>query len=540
MAETDLGKLALTLLQEARSQKSQFESDLREAYFFAAPHRGRAMNSQNRNVGRLFDQGDLDTSIAMVLCDDFVTLIMNTFMPENEAWAVRKPGPWLKDDVIRQEVEEQASEADKQIFAAINASMFHSECAKGFKPDLPIGTVGMWIDDPRPWGAVACQAVPLHELEVALGPDGNIDFRAHVRHVRNRELEYYLKGATLPPSIMAMKRDRPNHTSVVQRCFWRDWSVDGDVVWQYVCLVGKEVVQQAQLRGYGSCPLIVGRFDPCPEWALGWGPLLKSLPEIRQYESIERGWADHVDLALRPPVSLPDDSFTNFEGGIETGTGYPIRPGTEGAIKNIYDAPPANVAVYDQQNREAVLRKMFYLDWPEQQGKTPPSASQWLDQVTMSLRRIGTPGQPFWREFCGEAFMRFAFIMEKRGAIKPVEVDGKSITLEPYNPAARAVEANEVAAGARFMEIGGQGFPEEFKMEVDGSKSLRNFAKKLGALKIIEFRSDEDKQAAIEGITQLMGGAVPGAPEIGGQPQVAPEPVSRPDLEQRNYMTGRA
>ena len=102
----------------------------------------------------------------------------------------------------------------------------------------------------------------------------------------------------------------------------------------------------------------------------------------------------------------------------------------------------------------------------------------------MALRRIGMPGLPFWKEFCAEVFMRFALICERRGAIKPAAVDGKRVSLVAYNPAFRAVEANDAAAAARFMELAGQGFPEEYKMEVDGSATMHALAEKLGRQKL--------------------------------------------------------
>ncbi len=532
-----MGKEALTRLQEARTGKSPHEQDIKEAYFFAAPHRARAMNSEVAKGAKPNDDVICDTSFAVELSGDFITLIMNTFMPEAEAWATRKPG-WTIPDAAKDQVQKEVETGDKVIFEAINSSNFHAECAKGFDPDLPIGTVAIWIDDVAPWAPIQCQAVPLHELEIALGPDGNIDFRAMIRHTRNRAIPAVLKGVEIPDVIKAKIAKQPNHTSIIRRCFWRDWSVMEDVVWNYVVLINNEPVDFKELRGVGACQLIPGRFGPSPEWPFGRGPLLKALPDLRQYEELSRGRTDHSGMSLRPPISFPDDSFVNLQDGVEMGMAYPIRPGTGDDIKPLYNPPPVNAALYDLQDRETRLKRMFFLDMPEQQGKTPPSASQWLDQVTMSLRRIGTPGQPFWREFCAEVFLRFAYICEKRGVIKPVQVDGKTIALIPYNPAARAIEQNEVAAFARFVEIGGQAFPEEFKAYTDGEKSLDNLAKKIGADKIREKRDPEQMQGAVGMISQLMGGAVPGAPAMGGTPMPQPGMETAP-IENRNYISGK-
>lgn len=535
-----LGKAALSYIQDSRTHKTDFEKDFKEGYFFAAPHRARAMHSEAPKNTPTEDEALCDTSFAVELSEDFVTLILNTFMPEHEQWAKREPGMDIPG-VAREKALADIEESDTAIFKAISASNFHAECAKGFMPDLAVGTVAMWIEDKGVWAPLHCQAVPIHELEICLGPDGSVDFRAVVSHVKMKHVKQHLPKIALPKEVEDRIGRQPNGKTVIRRCFWRDWSETTKIVWQYVAMVGDKAVHAARLEGPGSCPLIVGRFGPCPEWSWGRGPLLKSLPDLRQYEALVRDRTDHSELSLRPPVGVPDDSFTNFEGGIEPGMAYAIRPGTGGDIKKIYDPPPVNAAVYDQQDREVRLKRMFYLDWPEQRGKTPPSASQWLDQVTESLRRIGTPGIPFWKEFAAEVFNRFAWLLEKRRTIEPVMVDGKMIPLIAYNPALRAIEQNEVAAFARFAEIGGQAFPEEWKIKTDGGLTLETLARKIGANKIWVQRKAEDVQNAVDLMAPLLGGATPGAPMVGGAPM--PDPaggaVSAP-IENRNYITGRS
>src|SRR6266581_354778 len=87
---------------------------------------------------------------------------------------------------------------------------------------------------------------------------------------------------------------------------------------------------------------------------------------------------------------------------------------------------PANYA-YEQKLKK--LRKLFYVDLPEQTGDTPPTLGQWLDEMARAQRRIGTPGLPFWREGPAKIFLRFKYLLEKQGAIQPVKVDDKTVAL---------------------------------------------------------------------------------------------------------------
>jgi len=501
----ELEKQANMRLEDCRKQKAHFELDMREGYFFAAPHRSRSVSSRSPVTYRPKDNGELNTSFASELCGDFSTVMINTFMPEAEQWAKRQAGIDIPA-AAKDQVNQQAQDGDRIIFDGITASNFYSECAKCFTPDLALGTVAVWIEDARPHDPIMCQAIPAHELEISLGPNGQIDTRFHVRHTKNSYLKALIPNIALPALIEANIKNKPEEKVELRRGFWRDWSDLNAVRWFYVVMIGKTLVKTEELVGNGSCPLVVGRFNPAPEWAWGWGVLLQALPDLRSLDSLCGGKIDNVDMALRPPIAIPDDSMANFEEGIESGMAYPVRPGSETAIKNLYNAPSPQTAIYDLQEAKSAIKRLFFLDWPEQRGDTPPSATQWLDQMTMAQRRIGTPGLPFWREFCFEAYLRFQYLLEKRGTLKKIQVDGKSIALLPYNPAQRAADQQDVAQAGRAIEMLGQAFPEEWKIAVDGNTTIVNIVKALGANKLIEMRKPDDVKAAIGQLSQLTGG----------------------------------
>jgi hypothetical protein len=253
--------------------------------------------------------------------------------------------------------------------------------------------------------------------------------------------------------------------------------------------------------------------------------MIKALPDLRSLDELAMKKIKAIDMLLMPPTGYPDDSFTHIEAGLEAGMAYPIRPGSEGAIKNIYDPPPQDAAIFLTQDLEQRLRRLFFLDWPQQRGDTPPTATQWLDEMTKAQQRIGTPGYVFWTEFCGGTVSRFQYILEKQGAIKPPALDGKSVSLVPYNPAQKAAEQQEVAQASRAIEIGAQAFPEEWKAAVDGTATIKKLVQKLGADGIIAMRPPEHVAAAIKMLSGLSGGQ-PG--------QAAPQPpgaVSAPPAD---------
>lgn len=530
-------KDALERLQFCRRQKIQFELDLREGYFFAAPHRARnVLSTVPTPEVKPKDAPELNSSFAFELCGDFPTVIMNTFMPEATPWAKRAPGI-LVPQAARQQVDKQIRDADKLIFEAIGASNFYEASGTAFEPDLALGTTAMWIDRESSASPICCQPIPIRELEIGVGPTGDIDDRFVVRWTRNRFINVLLKGVVLPGAIQTELDRDPGGRTDVRWGFWREWDEAPEVVWHHVVMVKGALVKHCLIRGDGSCPLVVGRINPSPEWSWGVGPLIKALPDLRYNDALTEGKVKNIDLNLQPPVTWPDDSFANIEEGLETGMAYAIRPGTADDVKKIYQAETTDVAIYATQDIEQRLRRLFYLDWPQQPGKTPPTASQWLDEMAQAQQRIGTPGRVFWREYCGGSFMRFAYLLTKDGLIQEVKVDGKHVALRAVNPAQLAAEQQEVSMFARFVQLAGAAAPEEFKIFTDGKKTIQNLARKMGADKIWAMRSDADVQTAIGQIQKLQQGQAPTAPQVPGAPagQPVPPQISGPAPNQPIY-----
>jgi len=267
---------------------------------------------------------------------------------------------------------------------------------------------------------------------------------------------------------------------------------------------------------------VIGRFGATTEWAWASGPTIESLEELRTIDELSAKKIKNVDNSVDPALAWPDDSFVNIEEGIENGKAYKVRPGTEDAIKNIYTPNSPEAAIFEAQELEQRVKRLHFLDFPEQTGKTPPTLGQWLDEMTRAQQRIGTPGLTFWAEYCAGSFKRFRFLLERRGEIEPIVVNSQKVSVMPFNPAQRAAEQQEVAQFAKFMQLAGGAFPEEIKMITDAEATADNLASRLGVTKLWAKRNPAQMQQAIGNIKQLLGGQAPGAPDVPGQPAGGP------------------
>lgn len=510
--KVDLNKQALDRLAECRTKKSYIELDLKEGYFFCAPQRQRTISSMTAPAQqRMLDAAELNTDEAFILCQDFVTEVITAFMPEALPWCERGPGMDLPPGAW-DKVKDEIKKDDGKIFEAMKASNLYPELAKSFYPDLALGTVAAWVDRPHPSSAITVAAIPLRELEINLGPYGEVDDRFAVRYTRNsyvRELVGEDVWAKIPAKLREKMDKKPSVRTQVIWGFWRKWEKIGDECWQRVVLVGNDLVDDGELVGEGSCPLWVARFNPSADWPHGIGPMIQGLPSFRQIDELDSMLIENAELALVPPITYPSDSFTNIEQGLEPRMAYPIMPGQENAVKPIYKVPPANPATYAYEAKIKKLRKLFYVDHPEQTGDTPPTAAQWYDEIARSQRRLGIPGLSFWREGPAKMFSRFQHLLEQSGAIKPMKVDGRAVATLPRNPAQAAAEMQEVAAAMKMIVFEAQTFPEEFKANVDGRATMEKLNEKTRTSPLIVLRDKEHVAAAVSQISKLLAGHGP-------------------------------
>lgn len=506
-----LEEQAVAKLAAARTWKSYTELDVKEMYFLACPNRQRQISSQTQpSLTRMLDAPELNTDEAFIIVEDFVTAVVGAFMPEAEPWCERGPGmdlPGGEQGAVWKGIKDKVKAADDAIFAGMKASNLYPELPKALNPDLAIGTAAMWIERPHPASPIVCSAIPYRELEIDLGPYGEPDYRAAVRFTRNqyvRELVGDDIWAKMPPELKKLGDDKPTDRTQVIWAFWRLWDDKSDEVWQHVVMVNNQVIHDVELRGEGSCPLIVMRFGATADWPHGVGPLYKGLPTLRQIDELEYMRINHAALSINPPITYPDDSFAAVEQGVEEGMAYPIRPGSEGAVKAIYTVPPPEVANYQYEEKVKKLRKLHFVDYPEQSGDTPPTLGQWLDEMARAQRRLGTPGLSFWREGPAQIFLRFKYLLEASGAITPIRVDGKTVATMPRNPAQAAAEQQEVGMAMKTITYFAQTFPEEFKIKVDGGKTMKSMAEKA-RVGLISWRTDDQAKAVVAQMAQLTG-----------------------------------
>ncbi|MBW8285090.1 MAG: head-tail connector protein [Rhizobium sp.] len=510
-----VGEEALSRLKDARAQKNEAEKDLQEAYFFTRPRLCWDVKStQKKPQRRDEEREDLATGIGSEVSEDFATEAVAAFFPQGTDWVESTIDESEVVDVPAEEVQDlkaTAIERNKIIFSAIRSSNFESELGTSLDPHLAVGTVAWWIDKPFNTRPINTQHVPPRELEFNVEADGSIGDRFRVRWVKGSKMKSVLPDVTLPEKVAKKIRDEKNCTIEVVWCFWRDWSDPENDKWTHVLVVDKIAVHEQTLDGEGCLPLVIARISPDSEYAWGFGPSIKSLQEYRVLDVITAATQDRVDIAVSPPMGYPDDGVMDFEGGIEGGKAYPMRPGSGRDIVPLYFEGNPDLGYYTATDLERRIRRKHFADYPEQKGDTPPTATQWVDEMVKAQRRIGTPGKKFWREGPYAIYRRFEWLLEKDGKIADIMVNGRKLTLVPNNPATQAADNQKVQIGMQVLGLAKSYFPETSAAAIDERATIDNL-KRLTKDEVVVLRDEAQTQALLQKVIGMASeaGIVPG------------------------------
>lgn len=512
---------ALRRLKEARSQKADARLDLQESLFFTRPrlsYEVLSTTSSVRNPRNSNQEDDLATGIGPEVSEDFATEVIAAFFPHGAEWAESgfdtSEIPAGTDQFKIDELKKKIKARDKSIFSAINASNFQAVLGTSLDPHAAIGTVAYWIEKRFNTKPTDVQHVPPRQLEFNVGPDGRVNDRFRVRWIKASRRKELIGDTPLPSKLENDLKQKKDQNIEIAWGYWRDPESGENDVWEHVLLVNKVAVVHDRMDGTEACiPLQIMRLSPDSDCAWGYGPAMKALQEFRVLDAITAATQDTVDVAVKPPIYYPDDGVMDFENGLEAGKAYPKRPGGgSNEIGSLYFPGNADIGFYTAADLEKRIRRKFFADYPEQTGKTPPTATQWVDQMLMAQRRIGTPGALFWLEGPYAIFRRFEWILQQDGKIEDITLPGgRKLTLTPRNPATQAQDQQKLQTATNLLGLIKNFFPETSQAAIDEAATITKM-KDLAKDEIIVLR---DEAAIGELVKQVLGAAQ----QMGAPPQ---------------------
>jgi hypothetical protein len=470
-----------TRYEAAKQWRSAIRPLIEEAYRFCAPDRERDFSSMSKSIPETDTYHSLGEECASDLAGDLVTY----FTPSYASWFSAVVTSDVPED-LEDEVLDLVTEREEALQTMISASNYYDIAPQvGFEAAAH-GTPAMWVDKGHLAQPMYVEAVPPNELLVTPGYMGILD-RFREKMVCAEHLAALFDGSPVDLSDPRLQNKIRKPGSLCKVCwgFWVDWADPGFPKWRMEITVDdRRVTAEAVDLGplAGSCPLLVGRFNPRPGRPWGRGPGLRALPDLRVLDKIEETVLLGLEDALKTTLIYPGDAMIDFSDGIVAGRAYAAgRHFDRNSVYELNKTTNLEVGFFSEESLERRIRGHFYQDGPRQRGDTPPTAAQWFDEARRIQERLGKPSAPLWTELYLPFVQRVEWLGIAQGALQEaIMLQGEAVSVQLESPLQKAQNRDQVMIARSNLELGFSVMQDQTGSVVDLVGTFQNLVKASG------------------------------------------------------------
>jgi hypothetical protein len=472
-----------TRYASAKAWRDAARPFIEEIYRFCRP--GREFDFSRKSKSE-YDT-DVFISIGEELADDLAGDLVNYFTPAEAEWSSYVVLAPIPEDQVEQ-VMSLVEGREEQVREAITASNYYDMAPQWGFEAASHGTPALWVDKAHLTAPVHFELVPPSELLITPGYLGILD-RFREKDIPASALKAMFQGweVDLSADKIKAKVDKPGATVLVCWGFWLDWGDPGNPRWKCEITVEGATVTGEQPIDIGpiggSCPLIVGRFNPQPGRPWGRGPGWKSLPDLRVYDKVDEIVLSGMDQAVTNTLIYPSDAGLDLSEGIEAGRAYPAgREFTRDQIFELNRNVNVDAGWFAEDRIEQRIRRSFFQDGPRQRGDTPPTAAQWVDERRRVQQRLGKPSAPLWTEMIAPMIQRIEYLLvQARQMEEAITHNGAALTIQPISPMQKAQNQDQVMISRSNLGLLAELIgPEQLQQVVDVISTGKAIVKKSG------------------------------------------------------------
>lgn len=478
------GKEFSARLKEAEEWRNAAETTIKEALSFCAPGREADFITEAKEILETEHYSSIAEECATDLAGDLITY----YTPPEAQWASFLVLAEVEPD-DEPEVIAIVTDREERIDDAIRASNYYDIAPQWAFEAASHGTAALWLDRGHATAPLHFEVIPPNELLVVPGHQGILDRFRKFKVAADTMPALFARfpWVSLSDDTIARKINATPAPKVeVVYGFWLDWSDAAVPMWRCEITVdGKRVTPETPVTLgpiAGSCPLLVGRFNPQPRKPWARGPGIKALPELRVLDAVGERVLSGLDQATSNTLIYADDGFLDLSNGIIAGAAYAANRGF--TRDQVYELPK-NVNVdqgwFTEDRIEDRIRRAFYQDGPRQRGETPPTASQWLDERRRVQQRLGKPSAPLWTELIKPMIQRVELLMVESGELDgPITHNGAVLAIEPLSPLQKAQNQDQVMVATANLQLAANTFQEALPQVIDAPKTMQNIIRVSG------------------------------------------------------------
>lgn len=495
-AEDERRKQESELLERigaAREDRTHFTEVLNKFYELALPWRQPISHTLLASCPRSFDeQADIFDTTLQDAVYDFAAMMSDLFTPHYKPWADLKPvGTYDKALLAKAKPLIEARQA--KIYDLIRQSDFYEQAQQVYLEMA--GSKGGIVIPYRPRGKkIRCTPVVMSGLLDDVGPNGELDMRAMEFITKKKHLP-----ALFPDEWEEMQKDpkyarmQPNTECTVVQGAHR---ADEDGKWVTFLVINNKMCARKVQDGDGASAVYGLRWQDAAYSSWGPGPAIQALPSARVLQEMGYLFLKNLAKSVDPPFAYTEDGLFNPDGGIEAGMALPMEKGSD--FKSLLFERDLNPALFERELHIQRVKRALFVDEPEQKGKTPPTAAQWIDERAQTDRRLQISRIRIYKEWVLPILQRFNWILERQGETPEIKIDGTVVQVAFDSPIAKTSDADEVSRSMQLAQSSLGIFGEAFLQNIDAPATLELWRDKMGdkllQIKAFDERSEMEKQ----------------------------------------------
>ena len=506
-------------IAKARNDRNLRQSLINGYLRMADPVRPRIGENLKSPADRSSEVDDRFDSSLEENAEDFASDLIARTMPRDKEWLAYEPIETLSDEE-KAFLKDPLRARTKAIFAAIRASNFYEEAAGEWAWDQGHGTSALISYDPGAGQPHCWEAIAPGQLLIGKGHRG-INFKARESVHEIGELMAYWPKWQWPVELTQRTDTEVGKARLVTLLECATLIPDpGEEKWNWQVCVDGHVVYEQELKGRGSCPILVTRWRTFSNSPWGYGPLLKAVPDARTLDQLRYAVLKNLGKAVDPPTMYDDDGVTNPEGGVDAGMWIPRLPGSK---QDQLESGRLELAFFEEEKLREKVKRAAFQSGPYQRGKTPPTLGQWMDEKAEEGRRLEMPTGKLYAEGVVAVVERTEYLLLQAGKIDPMlkAGDKKIVQVRPLNPLARQQDFDRANTARQLMEIIMTAFgPQVAAAVIDAGATIENLQAALND-EIVIVRDADAADPMLRGVLGQPGMA----PGLETAPPGAPAPA---------------
>lgn len=441
----------LERFRRAKDRRSLWESHWRECVDYTLPHRDGGITEATpgeRKADRLFDATAGDAA------EQLAASLLSELTPPWSRWFGLVPGPTLSE-AEREQVAPLLGHAEDILQGHFDRSNFAVEMHQCYLDLVVLGTAVLLFEE-APVGARSAfrfTAVPLQEAVLEEGPDGTLDTTFRRSELTAAQLAARFGTERLPEEVVAAgagEEADERRFAVIEAVLSDGMAYDYVAVLESASIADKaEVLASGR---FGRSPFINFRWMKAPGEIYGRSPVMRALPDIKTVNKVVELTLKNASIAVTGIWQADDDGVLNPASvRLAPGTIIPKAVGSSGLTPlqppGQFDVSELMLSDLRERIRGALMaNQLGAVHTPNM------TATEVMERSAEVARILGATFGRLQAELLTPLVSRALSILQRRGEIDPVPLDGRLVDLQCRSPLAQLQAQRDVANTVAWVE----------------------------------------------------------------------------------------